>query len=442
MGTPPLFVSSVQTDSRAIESGGLFVALKGPRHDGHDFVEAAFARGAAGAVICAERAESLAGLGPLLVVPDTRQALRGLASGYRATLPARMIAVTGSVGKTTVKEMIAAVLSHVAPTAKTLGNFNNDIGLPLSLLAASPEARYGVFELGMNHPGELRPLCELLRPHWGVITNIGAAHIEFFRSLEDIAREKAEVIRCLPSDGVAVMDADGPFFALLKNETPARVVSTALVGEADYQAEVLDAGQGVFAVKEMATGTRAELRVSLPGRHAIANALFAVAVGRLCGVSWETLATALAEFRPLSMRWNATKRGGVTFINDAYNANPISMRAALETFAELRTDGRRWLVLGGMRELGSREKEEHEWLGRYAASGPWHGLVTVGRLGRLIAEAACQEGMPVERVWNCETHQDAAQLLRRELRPGDMVLLKASRGEALEKVLDCIGDSL
>ncbi len=433
---PGAGIEAVQTDSRIIQPGDLFVALRGPRHDGHDHVAAAFGRGAAGAVVSEERAGALVGSGPLLIVSDPPAALREMARGYRATLSAEMMAVTGSVGKTTVKEMAAAVLSKVALTAKTLGNYNNDIGLPLSLLAAPSGARFGVFEVGMNHPGELRPLCELLRPKWGMVTNIGAVHIEFFQSLEDIAREKAEVVRCLPPDGVAVLDADSPFFPLLKSETRARIVTVALTGDADYQGEVLDVAEGWFAVKETSGGSRVELRVSVPGRHAVSNALYAVAVGRRCGMSWEAIAAALAEYRPLSMRWNVSDRGGVTVINDAYNANPISMKAALETFAAQPVAGRRWLVLGGMRELGLREQEEHEVLGRRVAAGGWHGLVAVGPLARRIAEAARRNGMPAEQVWICEKHEEAAEVLRRHTQPGDAVLLKGSRSEAVEKVLD------
>lgn len=432
--SPPDVFHGIRTDSRAVRRGDLFVALKGPRHDGHDHIGEAFQRGALGALVCAERAAACQAGGPLLVVSDTAKALRNLARGYRDTWNAEIVAVTGSTGKTTVKEMIAAVLSQQGLTAKTLGNFNNDIGLPLSMLEAPPNARYGVFEVGMNHPGELRPLCDLLRPRWGIVTNIGPVHIEFFQSLEDIAREKSDVLRCLPADGIAVLDADSPFFALLRETTRARLLTIALVGEADYRGEVLDAVQGEFAVREAATGARVVLRVTVPGRHNILNALFAVAVGRAHGAAWEQIDRALTEYKTPAMRWTVVEKAGIRWINDAYNANPMSMRAALETFQNMAVSGRRWLVLGGMRELGAREREEHEALGGLIASGAWDGLVTVGTLGALIGESARAHGMSCRRIYICENHEKAAEVLRAELKAGDAVLLKASRGEALEKV--------
>jgi UDP-N-acetylmuramoyl-tripeptide--D-alanyl-D-alanine ligase len=436
MSQPPPLFRGIRADSRAVRPGDLFLALRGPRHDGHDYVQEAFARGAAGAVVCEDRAAATASCGPLLIVADTLAALQNLARGYRATLKADMIGVTGSAGKTTVKEMVAAVLAQRGPTAKTIGNWNNDIGLPLSLLEAPAGAQFGVFEVGMNHAGELRPLCDLLQPRRGIVTNIGPVHMEFFLSLEDIAREKSEVLRCLPADGTAVLDADGPFFAFLKKTTRARVLAIALCGEADYQGEVLDVVNGDFAVRETATGARVVLRVAAPGRHNIVNALFAVAVGRSAGASWEQIADALAAYQAPSMRWTVVEQNGVLFINDAYNANPLSMRAALETFRKTPVTGRRWLVLGGMRELGACERAEHEALGRLVAEGEWNGLVTVGALGDLIGESAAANGMPRDRIYICETHEKAAEVLRGALKAGDAVLLKASRGEALEKVLD------
>ncbi len=432
----PSAVQGVSTDTRTIKPGNLYVAIRGAKHDGHDFVAQAFARGASAAVVDEAFAAMHAPDDPLLCVKDTLKALGKIAAGYRSALNAELVAVTGSVGKTTVKEMIADVLQTRAPTARTRGNWNNDIGLPLSLLAMDPSEKFGVYEVGMNHPGELEPLCEILRPSWGVVTNVGPVHLEFFRSVEDIAREKATVFRCLPKDGAAVLSRDDKYFDILREAAPCRVITTAVSGDADYVGRVLSAGDGLFSVLERSTGEQVEFGVPLPGDHVLKDALFAVAVGRGLGVSWDDLKSALKRYTPPPMRWNRVTVAGVRVINDAYNANPMSMRAALGAFVQTPVKGRRWLVLGGMRELGAAEKDEHVTLGREIAKGDWAGLITVGKLGEWIAAGAESAGSFRGRVIRCEDHVAAARILRENMSAGDAILLKASRGEQLEKVLE------
>lgn len=433
----PSAVQGVSTDTRTIKPGNLYVAIRGANHDGHDFVSQAFVRGASAAVVAETFAAQYSRDDSLLCVKDTLKALGNIAAGYRATLGAELVAVTGSVGKTTVKEMIADVLQMRAPTARTRGNWNNDIGLPLSLLAMDPQEKFGVYEVGMNHPGELEPLCRILRPSWGVITNVGPVHLEFFKSVEDIAREKAAVARCLPKNGRAVVSRDDKYFEILKEAAPCPVITTAVMsGGADYHGRVLSAGNGLFSVLESATGEQMEFTVPLPGDHVLKDALFAIAVGRGLGVSWEDLKSALKRYTPPPMRWNRVTVAGVRVINDAYNANPMSMRAALGAFVQTPVKGRRWLVLGGMRELGASEKDEHAALGREIAKGDWAGLIVVGPLGSLIAEGAETAGGFRGSVIRCEDHVAAARVLRENMSAGDAVLLKASRGEQLEKVLE------
>ena len=434
---PDAPLTGVSINTRTLQRGDLFCALPGSQADGHDFVADALARGAAGAVVNRKFAKKNPAL-PLLVVAEPAAALRAMAASYRATLQATFVAVTGSVGKTTVKEMTADLLATVGPTARTHGNFNNDLGLPLSLLAMEPDAQFGVFELGMNHPGELAPLCQLLRPTVGMVTMVGPVHFEFFESVQAIAEEKAEVLRCLPKDGLAVIDADGDWFALLSAAAPCRLVTTSLRAAADYVAQIAPELNGAFTVTERATGEVAELQNSVPGAHNIRNALLAVAAARAQAASWGRIRAALAAFQLVGLRWQRSEWHGATIINDAYNASPPSMAAALRTFMEMPASGRRWVVLGGMLELGDAAEDLHGELGRFVAGLPEVHLITVGELGAWVAAGAFEAGLAADRIEICDGCGAAAAILRARLQAGDAVLLKASRGEKLERVLEAL----
>ncbi len=428
-------VVGLSIDSRTLRPGELYLALRGDRFDGHDFALEAVAAGAAGVVAAADAA-GLEGLaGPVLRVADTKQALHDMAEGHRGTLEGTLVGITGSVGKTTVKEMLACMLAMAGPTAKTHGNWNNDIGLPLSLLDMASGDAFGVFEVGMNHPGELAPLCRLLGPRWGVVTPVGMAHKAFFDSVEAIAEEKATLVKSLPPDGGCVLNRDRAWFSELTAGAQCPVTTVSLRGGADYVARP---GAGSCEITETETGTTVEFKLSFSGSFMIENALFAVALARRLGVSWDLLQAGLGDFTPSGMRWERVEVEGVTVVNDAYNANPVSMRAALDAFAELDLPGRRWLVLAGMFELGDVERAEHLALGRVVAQGDWAGLVVVGERGRLIARGAQDAGMrDADMVW-CKDAADAADAVRAKTRPGDGVLLKASRGEHLDEVLKAL----
>lgn len=438
---PAVPLTGVSIHTQTLKAGDLFFALPGTRADGHAFVGAALARGAAGAVVRADFAATQPDW-PLLVVADPAQALRAIAAGYRQTLPAEFIAVTGSVGKTTAKEMLADLLATRGATARSRGNFNNELGLPLSLLAVEPATQFGVFELGMNHPGELAPLVQLLHPQSAVVTTVGPVHLEFFDSVRAIAQEKAAVLRALPARGLAVLAADDAWFEVLRAAAPCRVVTVALDGDADYMGQFDAAQLTAFTVLERATGETAQLENALPGEHMVRNALLAVAMARAHGVPWAGIRAALINFKPVAMRWEQRVMGGVTVINDAYNASPPSMRAALKTFAQLPVAGAKWLVLGGMRELGPTAEAEHRELGGEIATGDWAGLITVGALGGWIAAGAAEAGMLPHTLFR-EAHCAAAacELLQR-VRPGDAVLVKASRGEKLEAVIQDLTEGL
>lgn len=429
-------IRGVCHDTRSVAPGQLYVAIHGERFDGHQFVNEAFERGASAAMVAKPFAEQWPGRS-LLVVADPKKALADMARGYRRSLPANIVAVTGSVGKTTVKEMAADILACKGPTARSLGNWNNQIGLPLSLMSMERDDEFGVFEVGISRPGEMGVLAELLRPNSGIMTEIGPVHQEFFVSTEAIAREKSLLLNSLPPNGLAFLSSDDAWYHILAEAASCPVVTVSMNkdADADFVGQAREC-TGELEVREKDAGKSSVYPMPLLGDHIMRNALLAIAAGRKAGVSPELIATALRNYAPPPMRWNKLSRYGVVVINDAYNANPVSMRAALRTFASEATAGRKWIVLGGMRELGVTEREEHLVLGQELARGSWCGVVTVGMLGKVIAEGAVAAGWPPERIKNCSDTQDAAMCLQGQVGSGDMVLLKGSRAEKLEQILD------
>lgn len=432
--SPPESVEGVSTDTRSLSAGSLFFALKGRNCDGHELVDEAFERGAAGAVVRKDSGLRSKRGQPLLRVVDTLRALQDIARGYRKDLGIEIVAVTGSVGKSTIKEMTASVLDGVIPSARTVGNWNTEIGVPLSLLATERSARLGVFEIGMSHRGEIAFLCGLLEPSWGIVTNVGPVHLEFFDSVSAIAEEKSELLKCLPPDGAAVLCADDDFFDLMKREVRGRVVTVSMKGDADYM-HLRGAGSGCeVMICEKSSGEEFAFKARVPGEHNVLNAMFAIAVARGHAMSWNDIRSGIENYSPLPMRWSEEKIEGVTVVNDAYNANPMSMRASIETFADMKVEGGKWLVLAGMLELGRREREEHIELGRYVVSGDWAGLITVGVLGARIADGAENAGLERNRIVRCECNTEAARVLAEKVAEGDAVLLKGSRAMRLEEL--------
>ncbi len=435
LSPPPACVHGLAIDSRSLAAGNLFIAIRGTRFDGHRFIAEAFAKGAAAAVV--DEADYRAGPAqPILRVRNTQQALQDMAAAYRRSLGLLVIAVTGSVGKTTVKEMLADILASSQLTARTQGNWNNNIGLPLSLLNVEPAARFGVFELGSNHPGELAALCQILAPSWGLVTTLAPVHMEFFKSLAGVAEEKSTLLRSLPPAGTAVLCSDDQCYGQLRAAAPGRVLSVSLAVAADYSGIFLrGANQGLAEILEQASGERFQFQMPLPGRHQLLNALYAVAVSRALGLSWQDIRRPLEAYQAQPMRWESHSLNNITVINDAYNASPISMLAALQTFAEIAGVGRKWLVLGDMLELGANAAAAHAELGRRVAQGAWSGLLVIGELGAIIAQSAAAAGMDQARIFCCQDQAQAAQRLSRLTGSGDAVLLKGSRGQHLEEVL-------
>ncbi len=419
-GIPDGIVRNVTQDTRNLRPGDFYVAIRGERLDGHKFVEEAFDKGAIGALVQDDFQWTN---NPVLKVPDTVRGLQDLARGYRRKWLGTPVGITGSVGKTTVKEMCADVLSMVGKTHRTAGNYNNHIGLPLTMLAMPQAGRYGVFEVGMNHPGEIGGLAYLLQPKIAVITDICNAHRESFASLEAIAREKSKLAERVPPSGMVILDRDSEWYAMIRGHTCAHVVSVSYGGIADYVGRRV--GDGVMNVNGY------DYIMPLPGEHIMRNALRAIALGLEQGMKPEQVAEGLSRFKAVPMRWQESEIGGIQFINDAYNANPLSMRAGLRTFSNLSGTGRKWAVIGGMRELGAIAVEEHRALGRFVDDLGLDGVIAVGELAGTIM---CNGKQP---FFHCTDAAEAAQILKDHLTAGDRVLLKASRGEQLERVLNC-----
>jgi UDP-N-acetylmuramoyl-tripeptide--D-alanyl-D-alanine ligase len=419
-GIPKCMVTGVSQDTRTLKPGDLYVAIRGEQFDGHAFVADAFAKGAAGALVDDgfESADH-----PVLQVPDTIAGLQDLARGYRRTWAGMPIGITGSVGKTTVKEMCADVLSTKYETHRTAGNYNNHIGLPLTMLAMPPTARYGVFELGMNHPGEIAMLSDLLQPGMAILTDICNAHREHFPSLQAIAAEKAKLAERVPESGLVILDRDSEWYNLMRENIRANVVSVSFESAADY------AGRPVDDSTLNVNGH--DYAMPLPGVHIMRNALRVIALASELGMTAENISGGLAAFNAPPMRWQQMELNGIRFINDAYNANPLSMRASLSTFSGLSDGGGKWAVVGGMRELGDTAEAEHASLGPFIDGLDLDGVIAVGELARPIA---CEN---TAAFFHCADADGAATILRERIKAGDHVLLKASRGEELERVINC-----
>ncbi|MFZ5864136.1 MAG: UDP-N-acetylmuramoyl-tripeptide--D-alanyl-D-alanine ligase [Nitrospirota bacterium] len=440
VGRPDAVIEAISTDSRRLEPGVLFWALAGERFDGAAYVADALASGACGAVVAAASAPDPSvwhGRDAVIIaVDDPLRALQDAAAAYRSRFAIPVIGVTGSNGKTTTKDMAAAILARGGGVLKTQGNLNNHIGVPLTLFGLRPDHRAAVVELGINHHGEMTRLCEIARPTVGVITNVGRAHLEGFGGLEGVARAKGELFAALPADGTAVLNADDPHVMALRKGLRGESLTFGL-GEADVRGRIV--GEPTRA------GTRVEIRYGgsviecvLPvvGRHNAANATAAAAVAAAVGVDLDAVRAGLESFRPAAMRSELlTTPAGVDVFNDAYNANPSSMERALEAVMRLRGAGRVWAVLGEMRELGDASEALHREVGRAAAAAGLDGLVAVGPAARWMADEAVRAGMSAAAITWVATAEDAVPVIAARSRPGDVVLVKGSRAVGLERVV-------
>ncbi|MFT5239657.1 MAG: UDP-N-acetylmuramoyl-tripeptide--D-alanyl-D-alanine ligase [Candidatus Promineifilaceae bacterium] len=432
-GDRPMSIIGATMDSRTLKPGELFFALPGVNVDGHDFVGKAFEAGASAAVVRAGYTRPAGLSGSILRVAEPSLALREAAREYRKQIDATVVGITGSAGKTTVKEMVASVVSQCFRTAQTLGNWNNDIGLPLSLLSLSENTQTAVIEMGTNNAGEIADLCTIALPTMGVVTNIGAAHIENFGSLEAIASEKGALLAALPASGLAVLDCDDGMYNRLRERCTSKVI-TISEHKGDYVLEARNVESRVARIRETATNDVFEFTSRLPGLFVVKDAMFAIAIARGLGMNWVDISDGLKTYQPQPMRWEFSRIRGVNIVNDAYNANPVSMRSTIDAFAELDCTGRKWIVLGGMLELGKHERALHLDLGHQLAVHDWHRVVVVGPLGWTIAEGAADAGLPEERLCRCQNNSSASELLLDDVQVGDSVLVKGSRGLKLEEI--------
>ena len=426
--------AGISTDTRTIRKEDLFLALKGPHFDGHEFVEEAFQRGACGAIV--ERSwgerQGKRPAGPLVLVDSPLRTMGAIARQYRRRFAVPVVAVVGSAGKTTTKEMIAAVLEQRYRVLKTAGTKNNEIGVPQTLLQLTGQHGAVVLELAARKFGDIGYLSSIANPNIGVLLNIGTAHLEFFESVEGVAKAKGELLDHLDESSMALVNVDDCVVVKEAKRTKGRLLGFSLERKSQFRGEglVLDReGRGHFSLQN----TSFDLQI--PGRHNVYNALAAVAVGHTLKVPWEDIRRALNGFRSVSMRSETLRKGGICIINDSYNANPGSVVAALNLLKDTGAAANRKIaVLGDMLELGAQSERLHIEIGCYLAALKIDILLAVGPLSAHVVKGAREEGMKAEVALHFDSKDNLGDHLNSILRTGDVVLVKASRGMALEEI--------
>lgn len=437
-GSPEAFARRVCTDSRAVRAGDIFFALTGDKFDGHDFLKEVMGKDAAAVVVNRQRLPVPFLTCAVIAVTDTREALGRFASEYRHDFKLPTIAVAGSNGKTTTKELIASVLRQKVSTLWSEASFNNHIGVPLTLLRLESHHEAAVFEVGTNHPGELAPLVAMIQPQVGVITSIGREHLEFFGDVNGVAQEEGWLAELLPANGKLFINGDTDFADVVIQRCRASVARVGFGARNDWRISnvKLDERGVTFTVVAPAQNFSGEYRVNLLGRHQATNATLAIALGAELGLSAEEIRRGLASCQPPKMRLQIFESHGVRILNDAYNANADSMLAALETLNDFPCAGRRIAVLGDMAELGEHSFAAHAEVGRKAAELRGIQLVTVGKLASHIAQSAREAGL--RDVTECRDAAEATAALKQMARDGDVILLKASRVTGLERVSESL----
>lgn len=432
--SPAQIVTGLCTDSREISRGDLFVALVGDRFDAHEFLNPALGRMAGACLVESERVgDRLSGV-PQILVRDSRVALGRLGARYRESFDVPVVGVTGSNGKTSTKRFLRSVLGQKFNVCASPASFNNDIGVPLSLLQLDERMDVAVFEIGTNHPGEIEPLARMVSPQIGVLTSVGRSHLEYFGSVEEVAREKGFLGEVLSPSGVFVVNGDIPYLDEILSRVSARVVRVGFGAENDWVIENLGMGREgmTFSVRGGPFEETTQLQFPVLGQHHLINVGLAMAVGVEMGLSSEEMIAGVAECRPERMRFEWGEYGGITLFDDSYNANSDSMIAALRTLKAFPSKGQRYAVIGEMAELGEFSASAHEEVGRVAAEIGIDQIVAVGSWGELISKTA--EGLGARSVV-AMSDVDAAELyLGEHLEPGDTVLIKASRSAGLDRL--------
>jgi len=427
-GMSAVEVCGWSVDSRTVKSGDLFFALRGPVYDGHDYVARALEAGAVAAVVD----RPVEAKGEVLRVEDCYAALQTLAAWARRRWGGRVVAVTGSAGKTTTKDAIAHLLSERLRVGKTIGNFNNHVGLPLSLLRLPDDSEMAVIEIGMNHAGEIWALSEIVQPDMGVVTNVGRAHIENFDSIDGIARAKQELIEALPENGTAVLNADDERVLAFREAFRGAVLTFGFDENADLRVERVERLEG--GTRFLLSG-QGWFRTPLEGRHGVRNVLAALAVARVFGIEARELIESVRTLSAGDMRGGRLSHQGITIFDDCYNSNPDAVRAMLDTVGD--TPARQLIVvLGEMLELGRWTETLHQEIGRYVAACGVNVLVGIRGAARLMVDAAVSAGLPASAAYFFHEPEPAGDFLKELAREGDVLLFKGSRGTHVEKALE------
>ena len=434
-------ISGVSIDSRTIKKGEMFFALKGERFDGHDFIEQAIEKGAKAAIVSRSRKKFTTKIAIIKVV-HTLTALQELAKFYRQKFNPVVVGVTGSNGKTTTKDMLRALLLSKYRVVATPGNYNNIVGLPLTLFDISPETEFLILEMGANHAGEIKRLAEISLPRIGVITNIGATHLQFFRCISNVLSAKMELVRLLPLRGKVVLNMDDFHLRSQFRRIEQEIISFGTNPQADVWAS--DAVVSRSGGKEKLSFTvhmgrdKKEFDLYCLGRYNMYNALAAISVAKEFGISLPLAADVLRRFKFPKLRMEKLKYGQVTIVNDAYNANPTSVKAALSEFISSFPSQRKIVVLGDMLELGRMSRKLHQEIGKIVATSPIHSLITIGEDARFIAQAAREWGMGRGNIFSFKDKRFASRELKELLKPKDAVLIKGSRKMGLEEIVKYI----
>jgi UDP-N-acetylmuramoyl-tripeptide--D-alanyl-D-alanine ligase len=429
-------VTGWSVDSRTLKPGDLFFALRGPNHDGHAYAREVFEKGAVAVVVDREVDGSAAPPGRVLRVADSLQALQQLAARARKSWGGRVVAVTGSAGKTTTKDLIAEMLAEEFRTSKSQGNLNNHVGVPLSLLRVDDAAQVAVIEMGMNHAGEIRQLAEWASPETGVVTNVGPAHMENFDSLDAVAAAKRELIEALPGEGTAVLNADDPRVSRFAASHRGRTVRFGLSPDADVRGEDIELSPDGVSFRVGA----ARFESSLSGVHNVSNLLAAIATAGVYGIAPERLTARIRNFTPPKMRGESFHHQGVLVFNDCYNSNPDALRAMLDVLKQ--TPARKRIaVLGEMLELGHWAEPLHREVGDYVAKSGINVLVGIRGAACYMVDAAQRAGLRADAAFFFDDPREAGRLVRSLAAPGDAILFKGSRGVHVEQALEQFLDS-
>ncbi len=430
-----IFFEDIITDSRKITSGSLFVALKGETFNGEDFAAEALKKGASAVMVSEGFDKNLDSI--ILKVADTLAAYRQIAGAWRERFNIPIVAVTGSNGKTTTKDLTAAALNGCGHVLKTSGNFNNEVGVPMTLLELNDKHQAAVVEIGMRGLGQIESLAEVVKPTIGIVTNVSEAHIELLGSIENIARAKGELVEAIKSGGTIILNADNRHTAAMKTLAGegVRVLTYSLEKDADFIAKDILIGSVSTEFTLSFRGREYDFEIPMLGRHNVSNALAAIAAGYACGLSVPQVQRGFSTLTTTKMRFEVIRRDGLTIVNDAYNASPASMRVAIKTTSEV-YNGRLIAVLGDMLELGDISEQIHREIGAELVENKFDMLITLGELGKFIAAGARDAGL--KDVYTFDTHEDAAKKILELVRDGDTILFKASHVMHMEKIIELI----